>query len=104
MSKTDEPVNKGARRRPNGVSATFEIFPEGDDYVAVATNSLEANIGYGSLLRELQEALIVRVAFFRSKEGGALSYEEARARAFNPCEDDEEAKRLYEQLRSDPFA
>jgi len=76
--------------------------PEGDDHVAVAANSFEGKNGYGSLLRQLQEAFIVRVAFYRSKEGGALSFEEARARAFHPCEDDEEAKRLYEELRRDP--
>jgi len=44
----------------------------------------------------------VRVAFFRSKEGGALSLDEAHARASQPCEDEEEAKRLYDELRRNP--
>ncbi len=93
--------NKGTCR-PKGISPTIEIPPDGEDYVPVAVDSLEARIGYSSLLRQLQESYIVRVAFFRSKEGGALSPDEARARAFQPCEDKEEAKRLYDELRRNP--
>jgi hypothetical protein len=89
-------------RRPRGISPTIEIPPDGDSYVPVAVDSLEARVGYGSLLRQLQESYIVRVAFFRSKEGGALSPDEARAHAFQSCEDEEEAKRLYDELRSNP--
>jgi hypothetical protein len=76
--------------------------PEGDDYVSVAVDSLEARVGYGSLLRQLQESYIVRVAYFRSRKGGSLSPDEARARAFQPCDDEEEAKRLYDELRRNP--
>jgi len=88
--------------RPKGISPDVEIPPEGDDYIGVAANSLEARVGYGSLLRQLQEAFVGRVAFYRSKEGGALSPDEARARAFEPCEDKEEATRLYNELMKDP--
>lgn len=103
MSKECATVKPNNRtRRPKGISPTIEIPPDGDDYVPVAVDSLEARIGYSSLLRQLQESYIVRVAFFRSKEGGALSPDEARARAFQPCEDEEEAKRLYDELRSNP--
>ena len=77
--------NRGTGR-PKGISPTIEIPPEGDDYVSVAVDSLEARVGYRSLLRQLQESYIVRVAFFRSKEGGALSPDDARARAFQPLD------------------
>jgi hypothetical protein len=103
MSKKSETVKPNLRsRRPKGISPTVEIPPEGDDYVPVAANSLEARVGYSSLLRQLQESYIVRVAFFRSKEGGASSLEEARALAFQPCEDEEEAKRLYDEIMRNP--
>ena len=52
MSKEDESDEAHARsRRPKGLSPTIEIPPDGDDHVAVAANSLEAKVGYGSLLR-----------------------------------------------------
>src|SRR5215212_2049429 len=66
-----------------------------DHEVEVDLNSLEARVGYGSLLREFQKAFVERVAFYRSDFGGALSVEEARARAYHACKDDEEAKRIY---------
>jgi hypothetical protein len=103
MSREPQKVKSHSRiRRPEGISPAIEIPPQGDDHVAVAADSLEASVGYGSLLRHLQEAFIVRVAYYRSKEGGALSPDEARARAFEPCCDEEEAKRLFDELRKDP--
>src|SRR5687767_6609716 len=100
MSKKSATVKPNKEmRRPKGISPTIEISPDDDNYVPVAVDSLEARVGYGSLLRQLQESYIVRVAFFRSKEGGALSLDEARARASEPCEDEEEARRLHDELR-----
>jgi hypothetical protein len=72
-----------------------------DEQVEVAANSLEACIGYHSLLRELQHAYLERVAYYRSKEGGSLSIDEARAKAFY-CKDEAEARELYDQLMSLP--
>jgi hypothetical protein len=62
MSKKSATIkpNKGTRR-PRGISPTIEIPPDGDSYVPVAVDSLEARVGYGSLLRQLQESYIVRV-------------------------------------------
>jgi len=71
--------------------------------VGVPINSLEAAVGYGSLLREMQHSYIARVAFYRSKEGGALSLDEARARAYPPCKDEAEATRIYNELMSYPL-
>ena len=51
-----------------------------DEQVGVNLDSLETNVGYSSLPRELQHAYIERVAFLRSKAGGALSPDEARAK------------------------
>src|SRR5262249_28364544 len=63
--------------------------------------SLEANLGYRCLLRELQHAYLRRVAYYRSEEGGSLAPEEARARALH-CKDGAEAERLYHHLMSIP--
>lgn len=74
------------------------------DYpVEVAIDSLEASVGYGSLLRELQHAYVERVAYYRSKRGGALSLEEARANAYHACKDEEEAQQIYDKLMSYPL-
>ena len=103
MSKTGEKDKTNKRvRRPEGISPCVETPPDCDGQVAIAANSLEAHVGYGSLLRQLQEAYIVRVAFYRSKEGGTLAPDEARARAFQPCEDEEELARLYDEFRKEP--
>jgi hypothetical protein len=81
---------------------TLEIIIDGsltkDHEVEVDVNSLEAKVGYGSLLRELQHAYIERVAFYRSQMGGSLGLEEARANAYHACKDDEEAQRIYEKI------
>lgn len=74
-----------------------------DQQIEVAADSLEASIGYNSLLRELQHAYIERVAFYRSRAGGALSPEEARAKAYHTCKDKDEAERLCNELMSFPI-
>lgn len=74
-----------------------------DSEVEVSLDSLEARVGYGSLLRELQHAYLERVAFFRSEVGGSLSREDARARAYHACKDMDEAKRIYDKLMSYPL-
>jgi hypothetical protein len=55
---------------PKGSSPTVQMAPE-DAPVRVAITSLEAEVGYRSLLRQLQKAFLLRVAFFRSEEGVA---------------------------------
>src|SRR5882724_1392852 len=73
-----------------------------DAAIRVAITSLEAQVGYRSLLRQLQKAFILRLAFFRSKEGGGLTLEEARAQACEACEDEEEARAIVAELMSHP--
>lgn len=74
-----------------------------DHEVGVDIDSLKARVGYGSLLRELQHAYIERVAFYRSKMGGALELEEARAAAYHACKDEGEAKEIYDKMMSLPL-
>ncbi len=74
-----------------------------DPTVEVDLNSLEAKIGYGSLLRELQHAYIERVAYYRSPIGGSLELGEARAKAYHACKDFEEAKQIYDKMMSYPL-
>lgn len=80
-----------------------EVALSEDEQVKVYVNSLEARVGYTSLLRELQHAYIERVAYYRSKRGGALSIEEARANAYHACENEEEARRIYDKIMSYPL-
>jgi hypothetical protein len=47
--------------------------------------------------------LFKREAFYRSKEGGALSPAEARAKAYHPCRDEKEAKRIFSEVMSIPI-
>lgn len=88
-----------------GYSRIFDNWDESEfesnDYVIeVETDSLESNIGYSSLLRQMHNAYIRRFAFYRSEAGGALSREEARARAFHPAANKDEAKKLFSNLMS----
>jgi len=64
----------------------------------VYPDSLEACIGYGSLLRELHQAYSTMVAYYRSERGGALSPDEARAAAYRAPENAEEAATLFSRL------
>lgn len=67
-----------------------------------ALNSIGAEIGYASLLRELQHAYLARVTFFQSKAGGGLSVEEARAQACSETDDEERASQIYKELLTFP--
>lgn len=94
------PVNP---EEEQALSAFIEEALTKDRMVEVELDSLEARVGYGSLLRELQHAYIERVAFYRSRSGGSLSVEEARANAYHACKDMDEAKRIYDKLMSYPL-
>lgn len=96
-----EEVKQGKPTQEQPLSASANDLAQ--DTVEVALESLEANIGYGSLLRELQHAYMERVAYYRSKMGGSLSLEEARANAYHACKDEEEAKRIYDEMMSYPL-
>lgn len=91
---------------PDKAQALATIVEEAlanDRQVEVALDSLEAQVGYGSLIRELQHAYLERVAFNRSEMGGSLSVEEARALAYHACKDEAEAQRIYDKLMSYPL-
>ena len=77
--------------------------PEADFEVGVDVDSLESAVGYSSLYRQLHNAFVQRVAFYRSKTGGSLSIEEAREKAFHPCMDSEEAKKEFNMMLSLPI-
>jgi hypothetical protein len=66
--------------------------------VYVELDSIEASIGYGSLLRELHNSYSCMVAYYRSERGGAHSPDEARALAYRAPENEEEAAKLFSQL------
>jgi hypothetical protein len=68
----------------------------------VYADSIECTVGYNSLIRLLGKHFIRQVAYYRSKEGGSLSLDEARVAAYRGCEDEEQAKELFDRLMSIP--
>lgn len=78
-----------------------EIHPV--DYLEVSVDSLESNVGYSSLFRQMHKAFIRRVAFYKSPAGGSLSVEEAREKAFHTCDNAEEAKKEFASLMRLPL-
>lgn len=94
---------EGQALEEQALGETAGDAPAREDEVEVELDSLEAQVGYGSLLRELQHAYIERVAFHRSRMGGSLSLEEARARSYHACKDREEARRIYDKMMSYPL-
>jgi hypothetical protein len=98
-----EPLAEADKDKDQALAAFIEEALTKDIEVEVPVDSLEARVGYGSLLMELQHAYIERVAFYRSKMGGALSLEDARASAYHACRDNEEAERIYEKIMRVPL-
>ncbi len=81
---------------PNGV------LPAETD-VPVPINSFEAHIGYSSLMRQMHRSYARFVAYYRSKAGGSLSIEDARAAAFHAPVDEKEADDLLNEMMRLPF-
>ena len=69
----------------------------------IPIDSIEASVGYSSLIRQMHKAFVRHVAYLRSEAGGCLSIEEARARAFHPCKDKKEALKEFDTLMSLPL-
>ncbi|MGI9036368.1 MAG: hypothetical protein ACR2GD_10065 [Pyrinomonadaceae bacterium] len=91
-----------------GVSNLFDRWEEKefapqDFETDIPIDSLEASIGYSSLLRQMQHAFVRRVAYYRSEAGGGLSVSEARERAFHACTNTEEAKKEFNMMLSLPI-
>ncbi|MCA1624989.1 MAG: hypothetical protein LC778_14555 [Acidobacteria bacterium] len=68
----------------------------------VYADSVESAVGYNSLIRLLGHHFVKQVAYYRSKEGGAWSLDEARAMAYRECKDEEQAKELFDLMMSRP--
>ncbi len=102
LKKTEEETPEGVDKDQLSAALNEDASLKEREW-EVAVDSLEAKVGYGSLLRELHQAYIERVAFNRSPTGGSLSLEEARARAYHACKDKEEAKRIYDKMMRLPL-
>lgn len=79
-----------------------EFIPQ-DFQTHIPVDSIESSVGYTSLIRQMHQAFVKRVAYHRSEVGGALSIEEARHRAFHPCTNDEEATKEFDSLLGQPL-
>ena len=96
--------------RVRGRQLGDDIFDQADEKpfaprdcdVEVFTESIEASIGYSSLVRQLNESVRDRITFFLSTEGGALSPDEVREKLFRKAEDREDAQKLFNSLRRVP--
>ena len=75
----------------------------GPELQEVEISSLEAAVGYSSLLRQMHAGFLRRVDYYRSSAGGSLSVEEARAAAFKAGTSDEEARKLLADLMRLPL-
>lgn len=74
-----------------------------DFEVDVFIDSLESEVGYTSLFRQMHHAFVRMVAFYRFDAGGALSVEDARKEAFHLCKDEKEAKELLDSMMRLPL-
>lgn len=105
-AKTTEKVDSDSEiKKSNDVAfgALFDTwdkreFEPTDFMVDVPINSLESQVGYSSLFRQMHKAFLRIVAFYKSPGGGSLSTEEARASAFHVCENTDEAKELLQEM------
>ncbi|MGI8493817.1 MAG: hypothetical protein ACR2L1_00705, partial [Pyrinomonadaceae bacterium] len=78
-------------------------FAPNDFKIDIPIDSLESQVGYSSLIRQLHDSYTRTIAFYRSFAGGSLSAEEARERAFHRCENTEEAKKIFSRVMSYPY-
>ncbi len=79
-----------------------ESIPQ-DFEIDVPIDSMESAVGYSSLMRQMQQGYLRRVAYYRSDAGGCLSLEESRSRAFHGCTNQEEALKIFDSLMSMPL-
>ncbi|HTK38753.1 MAG TPA: hypothetical protein VL325_09700 [Pyrinomonadaceae bacterium] len=91
----------------SGNERTFRIMDETefvpkDFEVPVFGNSIEGAIGYSSLVRQLNDAFVSRVQYYRSSAGGSLNVEEARKQAFRPAHNQEEERKIFDDLVAYP--
>lgn len=78
-------------------------FQPQDFMIDVPIGSFESKVGYSSLLRQMHQAFIRMVAFYKSPGGGSLSTDEARKRAFHACTNKDEAKEKFHSLMHLPL-
>jgi len=103
---TKRKAKSATRDAPKSADSLFEEWERSlptIDEEPVPVDSLEASVGYSSLLRQMHKSFVRQVAFYRSPTGGSLSIEEARARAFHACTNVEEGKEKFDKLMSLPF-
>ncbi len=104
-SEEDKQYRKQASEAAKSLFDQYESeeFCPRDFQTEIPVDSLESNVGYTSLLRQMHNAYVRRVAFYRSPEGGSLSIEQARAEAFHACTSREEAEKIFDQMMRLPL-
>ncbi len=109
ISPTESEENKEYREEiTDAVKALFneyenEEFIPKDFQTDVPVASMESAVGYSSLIRQMQQGYLRRIAYHRSEAGGCLSIEESRKRAFHVCTNEKEALKIFDSLMSMPL-
>lgn len=80
------------------VQNAIEEYNRENREVEVYSDSIEASVGYQSLIRILSKFFGSRVAYYRSAEGGSLSLEEARKEVYRRNITDEQAMELLDDV------
>lgn len=84
------------------VQSAIEAYERDERRREVVADSIESFVGYDSLMRQLSKIFNRRVTYFTSEEGGNLSREEARERAYRQDITGEEGLELIKRLVSRP--
>jgi hypothetical protein len=102
---SDEELKEKNRANSDALFDKWDEIPfEPQDFmINVPIDSLESCVGYSSLIRQFHRTFTRSVAYYRSKEGGSLPIEEARARSFHACNNLEEAKKEFDMLMGLPL-
>lgn len=98
---------KRFRLRPERFKQTQNAISEWNEQVrrerGVYANSFEAMTGYYSLYRVMSRYHSEKIAYFRSEEGGAFSYEKAREMVYSEeVKDEESCTKLFNYLMTIP--
>lgn len=84
------------------VQNAIEAFQAEKRTVEVYADSVEACLGYDSLLRVMSKYYGTKVAFYRSEAGGRLSLEDVRKEVYRRNITDEDAIQLLEKIMRMP--
>jgi hypothetical protein len=105
QKSTDLPAEETNEEYHNRIFDQWdETVPGWRDFqTEIPIDSLESQVGYSSLFRQMHQSFVRTVAFYRSEVGGSLTSEEARKAAFHAVTDREEARKIFHDMMRLPL-